>query len=249
MQHILINSRGVAWWSDGNGDERIFFTAGSYTWCLNAQTGNNPSLIDIATKFNADSLLILLRNRRRMMPAFSHLSGAELDAITTFVLEDKNAAQKTIQIKKSYQDSLNHMPFALKGYQKFLSAGGYPAIAPPWGTLTAIDLNSGNHVWNIPLGNIDELNPERKNYTGTENYGGPVVTAGGLLFIGASSDGKFRAYNKRTGIVLWEYTLPAPGFATPAIYQMNGRQYIVIACGGGKLGTRSGDAYISFALP
>ena len=126
---------------------------------------------------------------------------------------------------------------------------GYPAITPPWGTLTAIDLNTGRHVWQIPLGEISALRERGIPITGTENYGGPIVTAGGLLFIAATKDNRFRAFDKRTGKLLWEYELPASGFATPATYELNGKQYVVIACGGGKLGTNKGDSYVAFALP
>jgi quinoprotein glucose dehydrogenase len=122
-------------------------------------------------------------------------------------------------------------------------------VAPPWGTLTAIDLNSGEQVWKTVLGEDSVFKARGAKDTGTENYGGPVITKGGLLFIAATKDRKFRAFNKRTGQLLWETTLPAAGFATPATYEINGRQYVVIACGGGKLGTKSGDSYVAFALP
>jgi quinoprotein glucose dehydrogenase len=122
-------------------------------------------------------------------------------------------------------------------------------LSPPWGTLTAIDLNTGNHVWKTTLGEEAALKAKGIAPTGVENYGGPVVTAGGLLFIAAAKDGMLRAFNKYNGKLLWEYKLPAPGFATPAIYTYGGKQFLVIACGGGKLGTVSGDAYVAFALP
>jgi quinoprotein glucose dehydrogenase len=104
-------------------------------------------------------------------------------------------------------------------------------------------------VWRIPLGNDTTFSQKGRPATGTENYGGPVVTAGGLVFIAATKDEKIRAFNKNTGKLLWEARLPASGFATPSVYVIDGRQYLVIACGGGKLGTRSGDAYVAFALP
>ena len=145
-------------------------------------------------------------------------------------------------------DSFLTMPYSITGYNKFLSKEGHPAVKPPWGTLNAINLNSGELVWKTTLGEYPEFK-EKGVSTGTENYGGPVVTAGGVLFIAASRDGKFRAFNKYNGKLLWETDLPAPGFATPSVYSLNGKQYIVIACGGGKLGTKSGDAYVAFALP
>jgi quinoprotein glucose dehydrogenase len=103
-------------------------------------------------------------------------------------------------------------------------------------------------VWKTVLGDYPELKA-RGIHSGTENYGGPVVTAGGLVVIAATSDSKIRAFNKRTGQLLWEHDLPVPGFATPSVYSVNGRQYLVIACGGGKLKKKSGDSYIAFALP
>ena len=124
-----------------------------------------------------------------------------------------------------------------------------PALAPPWGTLNAVNLNTGKYIWQQPLGNDPEFSKGSKTPTGTENYGASVVTAGGLLFIAAAKDGMFRAFNKSTGALLWEVRLPAPGYATPAVYELNGKQYIVIACGGGKMKTISGDSYLAFALP
>jgi len=143
------------------------------------------------------------------------------------------------------------MKYRFTGYHKFLDPEGYPAIAPPWGTLNAINLNSGAFAWKINLGEYPELRAKGLQDTGTENYGGPVVTAGGLVFIGASDfDKKFRAFDKATGELLWETTLPFSGNATPATYAVNGRQYVVIAAGGGKdLKSPSGGVYVAFALP
>jgi quinoprotein glucose dehydrogenase len=146
-------------------------------------------------------------------------------------------------------DSFLNLPYSSTGYHKFLTREGYPAIKPPWGSLSAINLNTGQPVWKIPLGEFPELVKKGIPITGTENYGGPIVTSGGLLFIAATRDGKFRAFNKATGKLLWQTDLPAPGFATPSLYEVNGKQFIVIACGGGKLGEKSGDAYMAFALP
>jgi len=141
------------------------------------------------------------------------------------------------------------IPYTHTGYNRFLDPDGYPAVKPPWGTLNAIDLNSGSIHWTVPLGEFPELTKRGIPQTGTENYGGPVVTAGGLLFIAATKDEKFRAFDKGTGKLLWETKLPAGGYATPCTYMVNGKQFVVIAAGGGKMGTPSGDAYIAFALP
>ena len=143
------------------------------------------------------------------------------------------------------------MPFRFTGYKKFLDPDGYPAVAPPWGTLNAINLNTGEYAWKIPLGVYPELAGKGMNQTGSENYGGPIVTAGGLLFIAATNfDKKFRAFDKTTGELLWETTLPFSGNATPATYEVSGRQYVVIAAGGGKdPRSPSGGVYVAFALP
>ncbi len=135
------------------------------------------------------------------------------------------------------------------GWQKFLDPEGYPAVKPPWGTLTAIDLAQGTLAWQVPLGEVPELAAQGLHGTGAENYGGPVVTAGGLVFIAAALDAKLHAFDKRTGELLFETPLPAAGFATPAVYEAGGREFVVIAAGGGKLGRPSGDRYVAFALP
>jgi quinoprotein glucose dehydrogenase len=208
--------------------------------------GNYPSLLNVASRYNEGSLEGLIATGRRMMPAFKQLSGEEKNALASFLL-DNDAKRKFFTVPAGPIDTFLHLPYTITGYNKFLSREGYPAIKPPWGDLNAINLNTGKIEWKIPLGEYPEFR-KKGIITGTENYGGPVLTAGGLLFIAATRDGKFRAFNKRTGALLWETDLPAPGFATPSIYSINGREYIVIACGGGKLNTRSGDSYVAFAL-
>jgi quinoprotein glucose dehydrogenase len=141
------------------------------------------------------------------------------------------------------------IPYTMTGYIRVKTPEGYPASKPPWGTLAAINLNTGEKMWENPLGEYKELTKREIPITGTSNYGGAVVTSGGLIFIAATLDGKFRAFNKRTGQLLWETDLPASGFATPSSYEVNGKQYIVLACGGGMLDTASGDSYVAFALP
>lgn len=209
--------------------------------------GNYPALTGIESKYTAHQFAEFVATGRRMMPAFKHLSEQEREAIASFVLNIGSLQKKEFMPPDSSVD-LRAIPYRITGYNKFVSKEGYPAIKPPWGTLNAVDLNSGNIVWRIPFGEHPDF-PQATTPTGTENYGGPVVTAGGVLFIAATQDGKFRAFNKRTGKLLWETKLPVPGFATPAVYAVNGKQYVVIACGGGKLKTKSGDAYIAFALP
>jgi len=129
----------------------------------------------------------------------------------------------------------NDMKYRFTGYRRFLDPDGYPAIAPPWGTLNAINLNTGEYAWKINLGEYPALVARGMTNTGSENYGGPIVTAGGIVFIGATNyDKKFRAFDKATGKLLWQTTLPFSGNATPATYMIDGRQFVVIAAGGGK---------------
>ena len=233
-----------------------WFTAGQRLYtsnCLSchgpdrAGSGNYPTIVHAKEKYNSLQLDTLLQSGRRMMPAFKHLLKEERDAIASFILEDKKTASNKFTLP-IVLDSFLNLPYTGTGYNKFLTSSGLPAIRPPWGTLNAINLSTGKIEWKIPLGQHKAFK-DKGIMTGTENYGGPAVTAGGLLFIAATADSKFRAFNKRTGELLWETTLPASGFATPSIYQINGRQFIVIACGGGKLNTLSGDSYVAFALP
>lgn len=209
-------------------------------------SGNYPSLIGIEKKYNEQAFFALVQSGRRMMPAFKQLNDNEREAIATYVLNITAGKSKAFAAAK--KDERFQLPYTITGYNKFLSKEGLPAIAPPWGTLNALDVNSATYVWKIPLGN-DTAAKGAKGPTGTENYGASVVTKGGLLFIAASKDEKFRAFNKRSGQLLWETALPAAGFATPAVYELRGKQYIVIACGGGKMKTKSGDSYVAFALP
>ncbi|HWB91710.1 MAG TPA: PQQ-binding-like beta-propeller repeat protein [Puia sp.] len=211
--------------------------------------GNFPSLAGIGKKYNEDQFITLINAGRRMMPAFKRLSEEEKRALAAVVLDLKKGQGKPfVDTGKEPEDPYHQMPYVATGYNKFLTKEGYPAVAPPWGTLTAIDLNKGVIAWKDTLGDYPVFKA-KGIHTGTENYGGPVVTAGGLLFIAATSDAKMRAYNKRTGQLLWEADLPAAGFATPSVYSVGGRQYVVIACGGGKLQKKSGDSYVAFALP
>ena len=204
-----------------------------------------PPLKDLQKKYTMEQMVQQIKNGKERMPAFAYLSAADVDAVLKYVcgLEDAAAARGALFFvaPPSSGKQFNH-----SGYMRSRQRR-YPAIQPC--TLTAIDLNKGEHVWQVPLGYNPELAEAGLTNTGTENYGGPVVTAGGLLFIAASKDAHLRAIDERTGTTLWEGTLPAAGYATPCTYMIKGRQYVVIAAGGGKLGTPAGDAYIAFALP
>ncbi len=208
--------------------------------------GNYPSLIGIEKKLNKASFVSFINAGRGMMPAFKHLPENEKEAIASYVLTlGKDETSKKFEHVDSPVEAFRSLPYNISGYNKFLSKEGYPAISPPWGSLSAIDLNTGSFLWKHTLGEDERFKGKE---TGCENYGGPAITAGGLLFIAATKDGKFRAFNRRTGKLLWETRLPSPGFATPSTYEINGRQFVVVACGGGKLGTQSGDSYVAFAL-
>lgn len=205
-----------------------------------------PSLQTLNSRLKKQDVLNILKTGRGMMPGFTSLTNAQKDAIVNYLWGQE---KKEIVDDRSGFDTLSNIPYVFNGYNKFLDENGLPAITPPWGTLTAIDLNSGKHIWRIPLGEVDSLSKAGIAPTGTENYGGPLLTSGGLLFIAATKDGKFRAFNNKTGKLLWEYRLAAPGFATPITYTIKGVQYIVIACGGTKLGTNTGDSYVAFKIP
>lgn len=210
-------------------------------------SGNNPSLKNINWKYTGQTFDDLLSTGRRMMPAFKQLTTGEKEALAAYVLDVKEKQKKEFVAPEKQTDPYFKMPYTSTGYNKFLTKEGYPAVDTPWGTLNAINLNTGKLEWKTTIGDYAELKA-RGIHSGTENYGGPVVTAGGLLFIAATSDNKIRAFNKRTGKMLWEHDLPASGFATPSVYEKDGRQYIVIACGGGKLGKKTGDSYVAFSL-
>jgi quinoprotein glucose dehydrogenase len=205
---------------------------------------NFPSLVDIGKKLDRPTINSIINNGKGMMPGMSTLGANEKQAVVDYLL---GLEKQEIAVKNTKNDEKKYFDlYKSTGYNKFLDNKGHPAIKPPWGTLNAVNLNTGDYLWQIPLG--DEPKFDIKG-TGTENYGGPVVTANGLLFIAATKDGKFRAFDKHTGKLLWETTLPAASFATPAMYEVNGKQYIVLACGGTKLGTPKGNKYISFSLP
>ncbi|HXB44018.1 MAG TPA: PQQ-binding-like beta-propeller repeat protein [Puia sp.] len=219
--------------------------------CHGAQrqgSGNYPSLIGAEKKYTEEQFLQLVSRGRRMMPSLNQLSESEKKALASFILDEKSKQKEKFLPPAIPVDEWYKLPYIGTGYTKFLTKEGYPAVMPPWGTLNAIDLNTGQLVWKDTLGDYPELKA-RGIHSGTENYGGPALTAGGLLFIAATSDAKFRAYNKRSGQLLWETDLPAAGFATPSVYEVDGKQFIVIACGGGKLEKRSGGTYVAFALP
>lgn len=214
---------------------------------LRGTSADFPSLVNIGDRYEDSEIREIIRDGRGRMPAFPQLSREAMRALVQYLLTGKDSA---VDVGLSGSPWPFGLKYTMDGYNKFLDPDGYPAVEPPWGTLNAINLDSGEIVWKIPFGEFPDLVAKGIRNTGSENYGGPVVTAGGLLFIGATDhDRKFHAFDKATGKLLWETTLPAGGNATPAVYEANGRQFVVIAAGGGKSGEPSGGSYVAFALP
>jgi quinoprotein glucose dehydrogenase len=205
-----------------------------------------PSLVDIGKRRSREEIASVIREGTGRMPGFSHL-GRGINEIVDFLLTGKDTG--VVDPAAAMKDP-NWQKYRNEGYILFRDPEGYPPLTPPWGTLNAIDLNKGEIRWWIPLGEYPELVAKGMKNTGSDNYGGPVVTSNGLLFIGATNfDKKFRAFDKLTGKLLWETVLPAAGNATPSIYELNGREYVVIVCGGGKNDAPSGSSIVAFALP
>lgn len=207
-----------------------------------------PALDNLEGNLSRIAAKSIIKNGKGMMPAFTQLSGDQTESLLDFIYETE---KKTTSKEPGLEGNSPIAPepeYKINRFSKFLDSNGLPAISPPWGTLNAIDLNTGLYKWKIPFGEYPELVEKGIPTTGAESYGGPVVTESGLLFIAGTKDKKLRAYDKESGKLLWEGLLPAAGFATPSTYMVNGRQYVVIACGGNKLGAPSGDSYVAFAL-
>jgi quinoprotein glucose dehydrogenase len=208
-----------------------------------------PSLTNIKDKMSSEQIAEIVQHGKGRMPGFPNIKPNQLNRLIEYLrnTDSMEPADSTTALTQTR----GIRTYDTTGYKKFLDPEGYPANATPWGTLNAINLNTGEYVWKITLGQYPELVAKGLPDTGSENYGGPVVTAGGVLFIGATVlDKKFRAFDKATGKLLWETLLPLSADATPATYEVDGRQYVVIAAGGDRdPSTPKGGVYVAFALP
>lgn len=205
-----------------------------------------PSLIDIAGRLSPEVMEARITGGGVRMPEFEFLGTERIAALINYL---RTGTDTPITYKSPGR--AQEITYTVKEMSEFLDPEGYPAMLPPWGTLNAIDLNTGHYAWSIPFGEFPELAAKGIKNTGSQNYGGPIVTAGGLLFIGATSfDRKFHAYDKRTGKLLWQTVLPNAGVATPATYCVNGKQFVVITAGGGRPArSKPGSQIVAFALP
>lgn len=251
---IYINSNEMGWSaslfeSKGERGARAIYM-GQCSVCHGQNMAGSPpelpALAGIGNRMSPADIAATIRSGKGRMPGFPNLSGEPLEGLVSFLLTGESK-----ELASGETAAPGAMRYRMSGYRRFLDPEGYPAVEPPWGTLNAIDLNTGEYKWKINLGEYPALAAKGVKNTGSENYGGPIVTAGGLLFIGATNfDRKFRAFDKASGQLLWETTLPYAGNATPATYMVDGRQYVVIAAGGGKdPRSASGGVYVAFALP
>jgi quinoprotein glucose dehydrogenase len=257
---IYINSNEMAWLLSLNkkaGNDGKFVHPGQQVYanycssCHGAERNGNPasgfpSLVNVNNRFQRDHVLNVIAKGKGMMPAFKQITDQQKKLLVAFLYGDKVDVNDKVEVEAKADDKTT---YRISGYTKFLDSNGNPAVKPPWGTLNAIDLNTGEYVWKKTFGSYPELDSAYGFQTGSESYGGPIITAGGVLLIAGTKDKKFRAYNKSTGDLIWETVLPAAAFATPSTYEVDGKQYVVIACGGTKLRSKKGESYIAFALP
>jgi quinoprotein glucose dehydrogenase len=252
---LYVNSNDVAWTGSlakvesGEGRASALYQSHCAACHGSDRKGSPPtfpSLIDVGARRSTTEMHDIVRWGKGRMPGFPSIPDSALDRMIAFLRTGGDSSAEP-----NPGGAAEQAAYAFTGYKKFLDPDGYPAIAPPWGTLSAINLNTGQYLWHIPLGEYPELAAQGVRDTGSENYGGPIVTAGGLLFIGATLfDQKLRAFDSTTGTLLWSTTLPFSAVATPATYMAGGRQYVVIATSNSRnpKGVQ-GSAYVAFALP
>jgi quinoprotein glucose dehydrogenase len=171
-------------------------------------------------------------------PALGYLFYNTLDLGDVGKLEKSPPGSKTV--------------YSRKGYQRFWNPENFwPCQAPPWGEMVAINVNTGEYAWRVPFGVVPELDAKGVRNTGTLNMGGSATTATGLVFIGATNDRHFRAFDGKSGKVLWDTQLETGAYASPIIYQgRDGKEYVVVvATGGAYMDRLAGDSVLAFSLP
>ncbi|MDH5234040.1 MAG: pyrroloquinoline quinone-dependent dehydrogenase [Gemmatimonadota bacterium] len=245
---LYVNSNEMAWLLKlvPRSDKSLY--EATCASCHGARREGNalgPSLLGVAARRSRAEVVQVIREGTGRMPAFGGaMDGGAVNDLVNYLLTGRDSSVRAVGT------SPYALPYRTAYFDIFLDHEGYPGIKPPWGTLNAIDLNAGTIRWSIPFGEYPKLAEQGITNTGTDNYGGAIVTENGLLIIAATTyDDKIRAFDKATGELLWEAKLPAAGNATPSTYMVGGVQYLVIACGGGKNGAKSGGTYVAFALP
>lgn len=205
--------------------------------------GMGPPLFTLPGRMHDSQVVQGIHAGRGSMPAIP-VPEAKIPELLNFLFE------RDLRNATLVEPAEERAEYRFAGYTRLLDQDGRPGVKPPWGTLNAIDLNSGHIAWRVPLGEYEDLAAKGVPITGTENFGGAMATAGGLVFCAGTRDLNIRAFDSANGKELWRYKLPFGGFAPPATYEVKGRQFVVIAAtGGGKLGPPMGDAYVAFALP
>ena len=268
---LYVNANDTAWLVGltvpppaGSAGERIYQSQCSVCHGID-RAGSPPSvpaLQGVEGILTDEEIAATIRQGKGRMPPFNSLDDKDVVELVHYLTRAPQQQRRNPvgRVQTAADAKLNppsgavaddDMPYKTIGFRRFLDPEDYPATSTPWGTLSAIDMNTGKYLWKIPFGEYPELTAKGMATTGSDNYGGPIVTAGGLVFIGATVfDRKFHAYDSHTGELVWETTLPFSGLATPATYMIDGRQYIVIAAGGGQTSKKpSGGMYVAFALP
>lgn len=271
---LYINANDVAWTGSvvatvkGGGLGSALYQQNCSSCHGPERKGSPPaiaSLVDVSSRLSNAEIAAVIGNGKGRMPPFRNIQSFFLAALIAYVTtgeESPGTARPSADMqalaaggRSDMQASIIDDPlptaYRFAGFVKFLDPDGYPAVRPPWGTLNAIDMNTGRYLWTVPLGSYPELAAQGIAQTGSENYGGPVLTSGGVLFIGATIyDRKLHAYDAKSGRLLWEGALPYSGTATPATYRANGKQYVVIATSNARTpGAAQGGGYVAFALP
>ena len=235
-------------------EDELLGISGYHTYMLNCANCHGtdrkgladayPPLTNLGEKYASAEIREIITGGRGVMPAFTQFAGAELDSLIGYLLHG-TVPENLVEAEEKPADK-----YVMAGFRLFLDEEGFPGTKPPWGTLNAVDLTTLSVLWKVPLGDYPALTERGLSGFGTQNFGGCVATAGGIVFIGGSADEMFRAFDADSGEELWRFKLPAGGYAVPSVYEVDGRQYVVIAAGGAnRLGTPSGDSYVAFALP